>query len=599
MNLKRTFILSLMFLVYPSISDAALPIIDSSANITARTGIKIYIPVKIQIPDNAYIYGNPKGPGTGKPLTVSLSSSPSLKTDPILIASPVRYSPPDDEYVFIYRHQVILSVPVTLISETSGTVSLVINGLMCTDRSCTPFSLTKSLQIEHTDKIQDPSLTEYPPGMIPFGETSKPSSVRTEQKSGKDPTLISEFSFSPVFISQGVYGILPALFLGFLAGLILNFMPCVLPVLAIKAVGIVQNAGTRRSIAASGLSYTAGILLSFVFLAFLLIFAGFRWGSLFQHSGFLIIIILILFAFALSLFGLYDIPVPGFIVRSVSFSSRMPIVDSFSKGFLAAVLATPCSGPLLGSVLAWALTQPAAVILSVFLAIGFGLSAPYLVISLFPSMISFIPKPGEWTVVFERFMGFLLAGSIIYFLSILNRSYFIPVSAMLCCSAFGFWQFGRWGNLSRSALSRCVSFSVLILILTASLAFPFAISPERKSDTRHREYSFQALQKESQSGRLSIVVFTADWCPNCILVEKTVLESDTIHTLLQEKNIRLFYADITNAGTEGEALLKEIGGYAIPFLAVFPTDEKFSHPVCLRDIYTKDDLKAAIRRAEK
>ena len=540
MTYQRILFVFIFFLFSPAFADTALPFIDSPSALTTGVGTKIYIPVKIMIPDNAYIYGNPKGSGTGKPLTVTISSSPSLKFENILISKPIRYLPPDDDYVFIYKHQAVLAIPVTLNTESSGTLTLTINGLMCTDRSCTPFSLSKDVRISFTVTANEHSFTAYPTGVIPLGQNSGATSDIINPTVSGNKTSFSEFSFSPIFISQEVYGILSALLFGFLAGLFLNFMPCVLPVLSIKSVGIVQNAGSRRSIAVSGLSYTAGILLSFAFLAGLVIFAGFRWGTLFQHSGFLIVIILILFSFALSLFGIYTLPIPGFIASSALFRSNMPIIDSFSKGFLAAMLATPCSGPLLGSVLAWSLTQPASVILTVFLSIGLGLSFPYLMISFFPKLISFIPKPGEWTLVFERLMGFLLIGSIIYFMNILNKSYFIPVSVMLCFSALGFWQFGRWGNLSRPSLSRRISFAVLILILAGSLTFPFSISPESKTIMEHRAYSFSSLQTESDAGRLSIVVFTADWCPNCIFVEKTVLESMTIQTLLKKQTYKPF-----------------------------------------------------------
>ncbi|MGL4369874.1 MAG: thioredoxin family protein, partial [Spirochaetota bacterium] len=265
--------------------------------------------------------------------------------------------------------------------------------------------------------------------------------------------------------------------------------------------------------------------------------------------------------------------------------------DSFVKGSLAALLATPCSGPLLGAVLAWSLTQQAPTVYAVFISIGTGMALPYLAVSLFPALVAFIPKPGRWTIIFERAMGFLLLGSVIYFISILDSSYFISVGMMLLITAAALWQFGFFGKITRSSKTRIASGFLLIILTAASLYPPLSHNPEKNSI---ESFSREALLKNARKGKAAVVIFTADWCPNCRAVEQTVLESTSIKNLFREKKITVFTADMTEPGTEAEALLRELGGSAIPFLAVFPAGKGFSHPLCLRDMYTREDIRKAL-----
>ena len=587
------FLLSIVFFLSATSSVfAALPsIAKDEQTVHAQADARVWLPVKISIPDGAYVYGNPKGPGTGKALSVVISSgSRILKITP-LISVPEKYLPADDDFVFIYKQTVSLAIPYTASAQEQLLVK--IEGLMCTDSSCSPFTLQKKFNVL-SSAVSDSSLTLQPSKMIPLGAETAPDSEAAAEKNDS----IIPYTFTPRFLSPGIGGILSALLFGFLAGLLLNFMPCVLPVLVLKVVGIVQNAHDRKQTVESGLFYAAGIMLFFSLISLLITFTGYRWGSFFQSSSFLIIVILILIAFALSLLGLFTLPVPSFLTAGSSRQNNSLRLDSFSKGFFAALLATPCSGPFLGAVLAWALTQNGAVIFAVFLSIGAGLAAPYFAVTLFPSLVRFIPKPGRWTLVFEKVLGVLLIASAVYFISILNTAYYIPVAVMTAVSAAGLWQFGRWGSPVRSPKMRRISFLILVLSVSAALYLPLTTSP---SSVTHGKspFTLDTLIRTSAAGKTSVVVFTADWCPNCVLVEKTVLDSAMIQDFFKNESIALFYADITHKGTEGEALLKALGGTAIPFLAVFPAGEHFTEPVCLRDIYTKKDLLDAILEAAK
>jgi thiol:disulfide interchange protein DsbD len=588
----RSFLSAVLFLFFTSSVFAALPFIaEKELTVRAKTGDTVWLPVKISIPDGAYVYGNPKGPGTGKALSVRIfSDSQNLNITP-LINVPEKYRPADDDLVFIYRKSLTLSIPFS--ASATERIQVKIEGLMCTDSSCSPFSIEKKFTLLSSAN-SDSSLKIEPSGMVPLGsEGAADINVTADKKN-----TLAHYTFAPRFLSLGIGSILAALFFGFLAGLLLNLMPCVLPVLVLKVVGIVQNSHDRKRTIESGFFYAAGIMIFFSLISLLIIFTGYRWGSFFQSSSFLIIVILILIAFSLSLLGLFTLPVPSFLAAGSARKNTSLRIDSFSKGFFAALLATPCSGPFLGAVLAWALTQTGIVIFAVFISIGAGLAAPYFALTLFPSLVRFIPRPGGWTIIFEKVLGLLLLVSAVYFSSILNTAYYIPVTVMAVISAAGLWQFGRWGNPLRSTSMRRISFLILILTISAALYFPLKTVPSSVSSGTNA-FSLDSLIQTSSSGKVSVVVFTADWCPNCKLVEKTVLHSDAIQTYLKNESIAVFYADITVKGTEGEDLLKSLGGTAIPFLAVFPAGNKFYEPVCLRDIYTKKDLIEAIDAASK
>ena len=594
---RTTALLTLFtfFISMPVFSAQLIPSFEISDIITIPPATSAYIPLTIIIPAKGYIYGNPKGPGIGKPLSVEVSSSKGILAKTVLVSPTVRYYPSEEGYVNIYRKKAIIFIPVTTDkSFHQSKISVNISGLMCTDSACVPFNIKQVLIVKNGPS----SVLSAPPSdAAPIGTISSISKKMLNRQIMVQSASEKMAVFHPQFLSHDITGIIPAILLGLLAGLFLNLMPCVLPILSLKIMSIVRHARSKSSSKISGLAYTAGILTSFTILAFLAAFAGWGWGSLFQNTNFIIIIVLLLFMFSLSLFGVYDLNVPGFAGRAAAYSFHSMTYDSFVKGALAAILATPCSGPLLGAALAWSLTMPWYIILAVFLSIGIGLATPYLAVSLIPSLVSFIPKPGPWMLTFERFMGFLLAGSVIYFMSILESSYFIPVSIMLFIAALGLWQYGKWGNKSQSQRMQIISTSILIIFIASAMYIP--LTHTSAETIIENVFHPAAVTQASKKGNISVIYFTADWCPNCKLAEKTALETDAVKKLFLDYKVVLFKADITQPGTEAEDLLKELGGSAIPFIAVFPAGENFSKPVCIRDLYTKDDIKKALVMASK
>src|SRR5262249_54057820 len=211
-------------------------------------------------------------------------------------------------------------------------------------------------------------------------------------------------------------GIFTFLLFGFLGGIILNLMPCVLPVISLKIFGFIQQAGqSRQKVLRSGIAFAVGIFAWFIGLAVLLVVlkgAGrdVTWGGFqFTNPYFVLVLSVIVLVFALNLFGVFEISLPQSVTRSLlSTSERKDFFGSFAQGVFATVLATPCTAPFLGTALGFAFTQSAVIILAMFIAVAAGMSAPYLLLSAQPAWLRFLPRPGPWMVHVKQFMGFLL-----------------------------------------------------------------------------------------------------------------------------------------------------------------------------------------------
>src|SRR6266704_971851 len=257
------------------------------------------------------------------------------------------------------------------------------------------------------------------PGLIVFSKFSNGNDRIAWQL--ETPTIAAAQAAQPA------RGIFTFLLFGFIGGLILNLMPCVLPVISLKIFGFIQQAGqSRQKILRSGLAFAAGIFAWFVGLALLLIIlkaAGreITWGGFqFTNPYFVLLLSVIVLVFALNLFGVFEISLPQRLSRGLLASSeRKDDLGSFFQGMFATVLATPCTAPFLGTALGFACTQSPIIILSMFVAVAAGMSAPYLLLSAQPAWMRFLPQPGPWMVHVKQFMGFLLLATLLFLLYVL------------------------------------------------------------------------------------------------------------------------------------------------------------------------------------
>lgn len=581
--MKIKIITGFIFIFIAAVSYAETPFLKAADPAVAvdRSG-NAYAHFILSIP-SGYVYGNPKGPGTGKPLILSVSGeNDSLSS---LISIPEKYVPQyENNYVYVYHRKADIYIPFT--TPAKKEVSLFADGLFCTNERCTPFTSQTTIAVRQLSAATP--ATEDLSSVVPITTANKNifSNISENNK-----TL-----YKPYFIQKNVSGLLQAIIFGLVAGLLLNFMPCVLPVLSLKILSVTSHSENRRESVFGGLSYSTGIIASFMLLAALVSFAGYGWGFLFQRIEFVLAMTLFLFLMGLSLFGIFSLPVPGFAGRASAHSIRNKNLDSFIKGMLAALLATPCSGPLLGATLAWSITRSPVIIFSVFFSIGIGMTLPFLIISFFPKFTFILPKPGNWMIILEKILGFLLFGSVIYFLSILNNTIVIPSLIMLLLVSFGAYLYGTIGMLSQNRFRRTLARVFFIITLVAGLSIPLLTFYAKNNNPNSTQtFSIEKFNDLKNKNVPIAVQFTADWCPNCRLVEKTVLFTKSVRALFEKDNIILLTADITNKGSDAEILLHEIGSTSIPFLAFFPAGKRHYEPVCLRDMYTKNDVKEAVK----
>jgi cytochrome c biogenesis protein CcdA/DsbC/DsbD-like thiol-disulfide interchange protein len=236
------------------------------------------------------------------------------------------------------------------------------------------------------------------------------------------------------------------MFLAFVAGLILNIMPCVLPVIGLKVMAFVQQAGEdRRRIFELNLWYVLGILTVFMILAALAAYVDVGWGEQFQEPEVAIVLAAVVFVFALSLLGVWEIPIPGFVGsgKAAETAEREGPVGAYCKGILTTILATPCSGPFLGTALAWALVQEKAVVFATFASMGLGMGSPYLLLGISPGLLRYLPKPGVWMETFKQLMGFVLLGTVVWIFTFVKEEFRVATLALLFALWAACWWFGR------------------------------------------------------------------------------------------------------------------------------------------------------------
>lgn len=567
--------------------------------------------IAVELPDQFYTYANPKGPGTGMAIEVKSADDSPVTVSARYPEGEKYFAPGDKDHVFIYKGGV--RIPLSLKMDKAGSephqqLKLKVSMLICDDSICLPVNREIPLQLNSGSflykKAGFAAMGEY----IALKESSGPSAfpdqsglVASSKESGEAFMELEEVDFEPLYKSASMSGFLEAIFFGLIAGFILNFMPCVLPVVSLKIMSFVQNAGQERKvIILQGLLFSSGIILSFMILAALAAYSGYSWGGLFQNQGFIVFMAAFIFALALSLFGVFSITPPA-VAGVIAAKKRGIYSDAFVKGIVATLLATPCSGPFLGGTLAWTFNQPPSVIFIVFISIGIGMASPYIIMSFKPELIKLIPKPGNWMIFFETFMGFLLILTVVYLLGILDDYHRTASILFFVFIAMGLWIFGRYGSFEKKGIQKMAAFALFAAISASGyfISFRYLYLPAEAGGASYNVFSSELLLENRDRGIVSVVVFTADWCPNCRLVEKMTLEKSSVKKAFADERVSVMIADITFSGSEGEKLMLMLGSRAIPFLAVFPPGENFRNPLCLRDIYSADEVTDAVNSAKR
>jgi thiol:disulfide interchange protein len=511
-----------------------------------------------------------------------------------------------------------------------GTVELIVGFQTCTETSCDPPTAVRlKATLPPAGSGADAGAIEF--GAAKYAEAAKKplpitalaaaSAPHGGTPSGEGPAgalpagpptdtpggVIEAARATPATAATGLS--LPAALLsGLLGGLILNLMPCVLPVLGLKLMSFAQQSGKKRQeIFRMNLWYCAGVYAVFMALATASVAANLglgsrnlAWGEQFTSAGFNITMAALVFAFALSFLGVWEIPIPGFIGEKAGHvQGQEGAAGSFLKGVLSTVLATPCSGPFLGPVFGFTLSQPTGVTYAVFAAIATGMALPYIVVGLLPGLARSLPRPGAWMETLKEVLGFVMLGTVVFLFTFLNHVWFVPTFALLvgiwaACWWIGKAQhagggvagFGRW--VQGAAVATAIGFAAFSFLGPVTSIIPW------------EPFSRARLAELRSSGATVLVDFSADWCMTCKLNLATAIETDKVREAIEANRIVPLLADWTEESPEIKATLESLESKSIPVLAIFPAvppGRDARGPIVLRDLITETQVLDAIRQA--
>jgi len=414
-----------------------------------------------------------------------------------------------------------------------------------------------------------------------------------------------------------VRGIFTFLLFGFIGGIILNLMPCVLPVISLKIFGFIQQAGqSRQKILRSGIAFAIGIFAWFIALALLLIAlkaAGrdVTWGGFqFTNAYFVLVLSVIVLVFALNLFGVFEISLPQSMTRGLlSTTERKDHLGSFFQGVFATVLATPCTAPFLGTALGFAFSQSSAIILSMFVAVAAGMSAPYLLLSAQPAWLRFLPRPGPWMLHVKQFMGFLLLATLLFLLYVLGAQRGLEgaiwASCFLLVISVACWMKGAFVLPTSSAAKRSITLVLMLVLVFASgiyfIGNKFHSANIASADSRlqgdWQAFTPERLQGELEQSRVVFVDFTAAWCLTCKFNEASVLESTEVRQAFQRHGIVKLKADWTNGDPVITKLLQHFGRPGVPLYVLYPGIKE--EPIVFPELLTKSMLLEKLEKSAR
>jgi suppressor for copper-sensitivity B len=385
---------------------------------------------------------------------------------------------------------------------------------------------------------------------------------------------------APAVSSASASSFVAMLLVALLGGLILNVMPCVLPVLSLKLLGLIGHDGEdRRHLRLSFLASAAGILVAFAALAGVLVAvkAGggmVGWGIQFQQPWFLIAMVLVLTIFAANLWGWFEIPLPGFVGRFAGVGGSNGLAGQFATGVFATLLATPCSAPFVGTAVAFALARGPAEIFAIFLALGFGFAAPYVLVAAVPAVARLLPRPGSWMIWLRRFLGLLLAGTAVWLLSILAAT-LDPTALWLVAALIVAMTAALWARHRLPAGLRAASPVAVVALAMGALVIPSQIATSRSPDATGQPAGFwqrfdeAAIARLVGEGKTVFVDVTADWCVTCIVNKRLVVESAEVNRRLTAAGVVAMQADWTRPDDRIARYLAVNSRYGIPFNAVY------------------------------
>ncbi len=435
-----------------------------------------------------------------------------------------------------------------------------------------------SLQIEASDaEIKKDSFQ----GVISVNNNSK--------------TKFFEIDYPLTKSDSNEFNLLTLIVFAFLGGLILNVMPCVFPILSIKILRFIEQSGDSPSKTfRQGLLFSSGVIISFLAIALLLIILKYGgetigWGYQLQSP---IVVSLLFYLFVILGFIFMSNLVVGSSLAKLGLISfgKNDSVESFLTGVLAVIVASPCTAPFMGSAIGFALLQPSFYSILIFLGLGLGFSLPYLALSAKPSLLNFLPKPGQWMETFKQFMAFPMWASALWLLWVLssqvNNQEVIQVLLGALMITASLWIMGK-NNSKINWIKWIVRLPLLFLFILSLWLIPTSYDDLDKPNQEQLNYSPELIKNLRETGSIVFLNFTADWCITCKVNETVALKTTKVRQLLIDKNIAYVEADWTRKDSVISLALEQYGRTGLPLYLLFPSK---GEPIILPELLTEDIL---------
>ncbi len=545
-----------------------------------------FLVIRARIRPGHYIYSLTQPPGGPRPTRIRLKEASEFRLAGEFRASPPPQTKQDPLFnnlqVEFHSGEVTWFAPIAWQPGVNLSQAEIIGSVqvqVCDETTCYP-PQDYSFRARLGEGALMPSLEEeVSPVLMPDAQTTAP-----DQRPSQEIALT-------VWI---------AILLGaFAGGLILNLMPCVLPVISLKLFALIQQAGeSRRRILMLNLWFVLGLMSVFMVLATLSAAFNLAWGEQFTYTWFKVALIALVFALALSFLGVWELPIPGFAgsVGVGQLQMREGAVGAFFKGVFTTILATPCTGPFLGAVFGFTLDKPPHVSYLIFGTVGLGMAFPYVIVGIFPQLIRVLPKPGAWMNTLKEIMGFFLLGTVVYMFSTINSDYFIPTLAFVVGLWLACWLVGKV-PLTVGRLGRTMTWIAALGITAASGGFAYTVLvPGQKIPWE--PFTPERLEAALREGRTVMVEFTADWCPNCKWNMATAIETNRVARLIAENNVLPLLADWTDESPMIKNFLTErLRRRSIPVLAIYPAGGTEQDVIILDGILVESQVIEALRRA--
>ncbi len=463
-----------------------------------------------------------------------------------------------DEYfgdVEVFYQQVTAELP---LPADSKNLEVQITSQGCADAGLCYPPYTQSFKIDFASNsavLLDKANVDQPPSAQMTADSSTPVSTATTTAAPTSFWLMALFAF--------------------LGGAILNLMPCVFPILALKVMGLVQaNAESPAQRRLHGFSYTAGVLVSFLIVAGLLLGlrsagAALGWGFQLQSPWVVAGLIYLFFVLGLSLSGFVEFG-GRWAGAGQGLTEKGGAVGSFFTGVLAVIVASPCTAPFMGAAMGFALVQPVPVGLAVFLALGLGMAAPFLLLVSVPALARLLPRPGAWMNTFKEILAFPLYATVVWLLWVIGRQTGADGMAavlggcLLLVLALWLW---RLGNMPPRAAA--VAAGLLAAVILAS---PLLHTSSARGGSDEAAYSSERVLDQRTGGKPVFVNVTADWCITCLANERVALSSKAVKAAFASNEVAYLKGDWTNSSPHITALLAEYGRSGVPLYLLFPAD---------------------------